>query len=367
MSVPSVGILGGGQLGRMLALAGVPLGVRCLVVEPVADPPVAAVAEVVAAPYDDRRALEQLARRCDVVTVELEGVPAEALAWLAERVPVHPSPLAVAVAQDRLVEKRRFGALGITTAPYTPWPPETETAAVPAGEVLVKTRRGGFDGRGQRDAAGRYELAVAVEALGGRDLVVEGRVEFDRELAVVAARAADGELVTWPVVETVHEGGILRLARPDTPAARARRREAHELVARLAEDLGYVGVLAVELFDTAGGLVANEWAPRVHNSGHWTIEGAVTSQFEQHLRAVLGLPLGSPAPLGWSGMVNLIGAAPPLADLLAQPGAHVHLYGKATRPGRKLGHVTLVDADRERRDARCAAIERLVRASGEGA
>lgn len=338
----TVGILGGGQLGRMLALAGVPLGVRTVVVEPAGDPPAGAVAEVLAAPYDDPAALESLARRCDVVTVELEGVPVDALAWLAERVPVHPGPQAVAVAQDRLAEKRRFRALGIDTAPFD--------EAV-AGEVLVKARRGGFDGRGQRRVSGVDEIARATAELGG-DVIVEGIVAFERELAVLAARGRGGELAAWPVVGTVQVDGILRTARPSG----RRQGEAEAIVRTLADALDYVGVLAVELFDTAAGLVANEWAPRVHNSGHWTIEGAVTSQFEQHLRAILGWPLGDPSPVGASAMVNLLGEAPDPAAVLAVPGAHLHLYAKAPRPGRKLGHVTVTAPDPATLDHRLAAL-----------
>lgn len=328
----TVGILGGGQLGRMLALAGVPLGVRALVVEPAPDSPAAIAAEVLAAAYDDPGAMEVLARRCDVVTVELEGVPVEALAWLAERVPVHPGPEAVAVAQDRLVEKRRFRALGIETARFA-------LDATITGSAVVKTRRGGFDGRGQRRVEG-HEVATAIADLGG-DVIVEAVVPYERELAVLAARGPSGAVAVWPVVDTVHADGILRSARPSA----RRQAEAEAIVRALVDDLGYVGVLAVELFDTAPGLVANEWAPRVHNSGHWTIEGAATSQFEQHLRAILGWPLGDASAVGVSATINLIGEVGDPAAMLAVPGAHLHLYGKTPRPGRKLGHVTVTAPD----------------------
>lgn len=351
----TVGIIGGGQLGRMLALAGIPLGVRCVVVEPASDPPAGRVADVIAAPYDDPGALAELARRCDVVTVELEGVPVDALAWLSEWVPVRPSAEAVAVAQDRLAEKRRFAALGIPTAPFAPWPAETGSDVVPDGDAIVKTRRGGFDGRGQRRITCANEISLAATQLGA-PVIVEARLSFERELAVLAARGVDGDVAVWPVVDTVHAEGILRVARP----LGRHQAEATAIVRALADHLEYVGVLAVELFDTGTGLIANEWAPRVHNSGHWTIEGSVTSQFEQHLRAILGWPLGDVSARGSSATVNIIGAAPGTEAVLAVPGAHLHLYDKAPRTGRKLGHVTLTAADDAELERRLQALERAL-------
>ncbi len=355
---PCIGIVGGGQLGRMLALAGLPLGVGAVVLEPTVDPPADAVAEVLPWRYDDPGALAALASRAAVVTVELEGVPLDSLAWLAARVPVRPNAEAVGAAQDRLAEKRRFAALDIPTAPFAPWP--TAGDELPDGGLIVKTRRGGFDGRGQRRVTSAGEVAAAAAELGGEDLIVEGRVEFSRELAIVAARAVDGAVTPWPLVETVHADGILRTARPrlDDP----RQGEAEAIVRKLAADLDYVGVLAVELFDTADGLVANEWAPRVHNSGHWTIEGAVTSQFEQHLRAILGWPLGPTAAVGASATVNLIGGVPDPAAVLAVPGAHLHLYGKEPRPARKLGHVTVTAPDDATLDDRLARLDLVLSA-----
>ncbi len=331
----TVGIIGGGQLGRMLALAGIPLGVRCIVVEPGDDPPAGAVAEVIQAPFDDGGALALLATRCDVVTMELEHVPAGALACLAEDVPVRPSPAAVTVAQDRRAEKEAFAAAGIPTAAWADQP-----MAFPAGTV-VKRRMGGYDGRGQVVVAAGGPVDGALDG----DCISEELVRFDRELSIVAARAVDGSVACYPVVENRHADGILRTTVAPAPRlAAARQAEAEAIAVALAEALDYVGVLAVELFEVGGTLLANEMAPRVHNSGHWTIEGAATSQFEQHLRAVCGWPLGSTEARP-TAMVNLIGSLPDVDAVLAVPGAHLHLYGKAPRPARKIGHVT-VPADR---------------------
>ncbi len=331
----TVGILGGGQLGRMLALAGLPLGVRCIVVEPAPDPPAGAVAEVIAAAYDDRDALAALARRCDVVTVELEHVPVDGLAWLAERVPVRPSPAAVAITQDRRSEKQALAAAGIATAPWAD-PPR----AFPDGTV-VKRRLGGFDGRGQVVLGPGVEVAGALGELAG-PCISEEVVAFDRELSIVAARGVDGTVACYPVVENRHADGILRTTLAPAPGLTPALQAGAERIATAVLDrLDYVGVLAVELFEAGGMLLANEVAPRVHNSGHWTIEGAETSQFEQHLRAICELPLGPVALRRPVAMVNLIGSVPDGALVLAVPGAHLHLYGKAPRPARKLGHITV--------------------------
>jgi 5-(carboxyamino)imidazole ribonucleotide synthase len=352
--VTTVGIVGGGQLGRMLALAGVPLGVRCVCLEPGADPPAAAVADVVRGAYGDRTALGELARRCDVVTVELEHVDVDGLAWLAERVPVRPGPAAVALAQDRLLEKQALQDAGVATAAFATAGPSPR--GFPGG-TIVKRRTGGYDGRGQVRVDGPVDVG-AVEAELGGPCIAEAVVAFSREVSVIAARGLDGAVACYPVVENHHVGGILR--ETVAPAAGADQVAAEQLVANLLEAWSYVGVLAVELFEVEGRLVANEVAPRVHNSGHWTIEGAVTSQFEQHLRAICGLPLGDPSPRGHSAMVNLIGVLPPVADLLAVPGAHVHLYGKAPRPARKIGHVTVHASGPAERDARLARVREIV-------
>lgn len=321
-----VGVIGGGQLGRMLALAGIPLGLSFRFLDPSPDAPAAEVGELLIGAYDDPRLLDRLADGAAIVTYEFENVPVEA----ARRVGAVPEAAALAVAQDRLVEKQLFRRLGIPTAPI-----DDEVTEFPA---LLKTRRLGYDGKGQR----------LVETRPGSKPghVLEGLVPFDRELSLLAVRGLDGDTRFYPLIQNVHAGGILRLSR--APAVDAPQALAEEYATRLLDELGYVGVLALELFDVEGELVANELAPRVHNTGHWTIEGAETSQFENHLRAVLGLPLGPTGALGTSAMVNLIGSIPPLDELLRVQGAHVHLYGKAPRPARKLGHVTLLDATDER-------------------
>jgi 5-(carboxyamino)imidazole ribonucleotide synthase len=319
-----VACIGGGQLGRMLGLAGLPLGLGLRFLDPAPDACAGAVGELVVGAYDDRDGLERLARGADVVTFEFENVPVEA----AARVGAVPGVAALERGQDRLHEKELFRSLGIATARFG----SLEETGLPA---LVKTRRLGYDGKGQR----RVEEP---EAIGVGELAEE-LVPFDRELSVVGVRGRDGETRFWPVGENVHRDGILRVTR--APASDAPQREAEELCAALLDELGYVGVLAVELFEVDGRLLANEFAPRVHNTGHWTIDGAETSQFENHLRAVLGVPLGPTGARATSVMVNLIGGVPPLEELLALPGARVHLYGKEPRAGRKVGHVTLVDPD----------------------
>ena len=334
-----LGIIGGGQLARMLALAARSLGIDCLVVEPAIDPPAGPVAEVVRAGYDDPVAMEQLAHRCTVVTVELEAVPISALEWLSSRVPFHPGVSAIATASDRLSEKQMFRTLGIATAPF-----DAEVAGVPA---IVKTRRGGFDGRGNRVVQSRADLDAALGEM--PDPIVEGFVAFTRELSIICARSTSGDVRFWPVVENMHENGILRRTTAPAPGLRPEQQWAAEMVARLvAEKLEYVGVLAIELFELADGtLVANEMAPRVHNSGHWTIEGAQTSQFEQHVRAVCGLPLGDPSQREPTTMLNCIGRTPDSTAVLDVPAAHLHIYGKAPRPGRKVGHVTVTAPDEQ--------------------
>jgi 5-(carboxyamino)imidazole ribonucleotide synthase len=311
----------------MLALAGAPLGLRMRFLDPAPDACAGAVGELVVGAYDDPACLDRLADGADVVTFEFENVPVEA----ARRVAVVPDMRALELGQDRLVEKELFRRLGIGTAPFG----TLEDVGVPA---LVKSRRLGYDGKGQRMVDSPGEII-------GEDELAEGLVRFDRELSIVAVRDRDGARAFYPLTENEHRGGILATSRAPASGAGALQGEAEEIARRLLDELGYVGVLAVELFDVGGRLLANEFAPRVHNTGHWTIEGSVTSQFENHLRAILGLPLGPTEALGSAILVNLVGAVPPLEELLAVRGAHVHVYGKEPRPGRKLGHVTIVDAD----------------------
>ena len=328
-----VGVIGGGQLGRMLALAGIPLGLSFRFLDPSPDAPAAEAGELLVGEYDDPALLDWLANGAAAVTYEFENVPVVA----AERVGAIPAAAALEASQDRLVEKQLFRRLGIPTPKL-----DDEVDEFPA---ILKTRRLGYDGKGQR----------VVEAWHGPDAghVLEERVVFDRELSLLAVRGADGDTLFYPLVENLHDGGILRTSR--APALDAPQAEAEEYATRLLDELGYVGVLALELFDVGGLLLANEFAPRVHNTGHWTIEGSVTSQFENHLRAILGLPLGSTESRP-SFMANLIGTLPPVDEILGVPGAHLHLYGKEPRPGRKLGHVTVVADTADELDARLDAL-----------
>ncbi|ROR32508.1 5-(carboxyamino)imidazole ribonucleotide synthase [Inmirania thermothiophila] len=343
-----VGVLGGGQLARMMALAGHPLGVRLRVLDPATDACAAVAAEHIRAAWDDEAGLARLAEGAVAVTCEFENVPAASARGLAARVPVRPGPAALAVGRDRLEERRLFEALGIPVAPYARVDEAGDLAAAVAQVGLpafLKRRELGYDGKGQRLVTRPEEAEPAWEALGRAPAILEARVAFSREVSAVAVRGLDGRILHYPLSENVHGGGILRTARsrPGDPRAD----EARDYAERILRALDYVGVLALELFEVDGRLLANEFAPRVHNSGHWTIEGAETSQFENHLRAVLGLPLGSTAPVGHAAMVNFIGRMPDPAAVLALPGVHLHDYGKAPRPGRKVGHAT-VRADDER-------------------
>jgi 5-(carboxyamino)imidazole ribonucleotide synthase len=308
----------------MLGQAGAPLGVRLRFLDPAPDACAGDVGELLVGQYDDPALLDRLADGADAVTYEFENVPVEA----ARRVHAVPGARALELGQDRLVEKELFRRLGIPTARFG-------SVAQVGGPALVKSRRLGYDGKGQRRVEEPESLAD--------DELAEEIVPFDRELSVLAVRGGDGETAFWPLAENEHRGGVLAVSR--APVEGAPQAEAEDVARSLLDELDYVGVLAVELFEVGGRLLANEFAPRVHNTGHWTIDGAETSQFENHLRAILGLPLGPAAARGRSVMVNLVGSVPPLERLGAVPGAHVHLYGKAPRPGRKLGHVTLVDAD----------------------
>ena len=348
----TIGILGGGQLGYMLALAGYPLGLHFRFLDPSPEAPVGRIAQRVTADYTDQAALEKFSSGLELVTYEFENVPVEAARFLAERVPVYPPPPALEAAQDRLAEKDLFRKLGIATTEFAPVSNTSEldaavkTLGLPA---VLKTSRMGYDGKGQWILRAAEDVAKAKSELPPVKLILERFVPFTRELSVLAVRSRNGESAIYPLVENHHRSGILRLSlapapRLDPEIQRAAERAAH----RLLESLKYVGVLAIEFFEHQGELLANEMAPRVHNSGHWTIEGAVTSQFENHLRAVLGMPLGSTGPAGYCAMLNLIGDLPESSEVLAVPDTHLHLYGKSPRPGRKLGHVTLRAASPER-------------------
>ena len=364
-----IGVLGAGQLGRMLALAGYPLGVGCIFLDPHAGAPAGQLAEQIVAPYEDASALEQLAR-ADVVTYEFESVPEAAARQLAGRVPVRPSPEALSVAQDRLHEKTLCQTLGIPTAAFRGVSDERELEAAVTAiglPAVLKTRRLGYDGKGQRILHQAADAVPAWRALGSVPAILERFVEFARELSLLAVRGTDGRIGYYPLIENQHKDGILRLSLAPAPRATAAlQAEAEAMGKKLLDRLDYTGVLALELFETPAGLLANEIAPRVHNSGHFTIEGAVTSQFENHLRAVAGLPLGSTALIGHSAMINLVGDVPERAAVLAVEGAHLHLYGKPARAGRKLGHITFCGSDAVTRDAGVAKLEAILAASARG-
>ncbi|MCX7739465.1 MAG: 5-(carboxyamino)imidazole ribonucleotide synthase [Meiothermus sp.] len=351
-----VGVLGGGQLGRMLALAGYPLGLEFRFLDPAAGASAGQVAELWVGDYEDGPLLERFAEGLDRVTLEFENVPLAALHKLVPRLPVYPPPQALEVAQDRLGEKTFFRRLGIPTPLFHPVESYAdlleglERVGCPA---LLKTRRLGYDGKGQLLLREPAQAQEAWATLGGVPLILEAFVPFRRELSILGVRSARGELAFYPLVENHHRRGILHKSLAPAPQAEALQPRAEALARRVMEALGYVGLLAIEFFEVEGELWANEMAPRVHNSGHWTIEGAETSQFENHLRAVLGWPLGSTAPRGHAAMLNLVGLRPDFTRVLEIPGAHLHWYGKAVRPGRKVGHVTL------RSDSAAVLAERL--------
>jgi 5-(carboxyamino)imidazole ribonucleotide synthase len=359
-----IGVLGGGQLARMLALAGYPLGERFAAVDPSPECGVRDLAHLIVAAYDDPDALDWMAEHCEVVTYEFERVPAASARRIAERTPVHPHSGVLEVAQDRLIEKELFTRLGLATPAFVAVSTrvELEVAAASVGlPAVVKTRREGYDGKGQFVVRARADLDRCWDRLGGKDLIVEALVDFDRELSVLAVRSTAGEAAVYPVVENLHHRGILRVARAPAPALAPELQSAAESYARsIMAELDYVGVLAIELFQLGDRLLGNEMAPRVHNSGHWTIEGAVTSQFANHLRAITGRPLGSTRALGHSALVNLIGTLPDPDEILRVEGAHLHLYDKEPRPGRKLGHVTLVADDPDELQERLGRLRGLV-------
>ncbi|MFM8303648.1 MAG: 5-(carboxyamino)imidazole ribonucleotide synthase [Actinomycetota bacterium] len=360
MDTPLVAVLGGGQLGRMLGLAAIPLGVRCRFLDPVAGAPAEAVGPLLVGGLGDTDALLAVAADADAVTYEWEGVPAAGARMLAERVTVRPGWQALAVAQDRLDEKTLLRRLGVEVPEFAAVDDRDGlTAAVAAigTPAILKTRQGGYDGKGQFVLRSAADTDAAFATLGGVPLILEAMVPFDRELSVIAARGPDGDVRCFPLVDNTHRDGILRVSRAPAPNLDPRTQTAGEAIAqRVLAELDYVGVLTIELFDVGGMLLANELAPRVHNSGHWTIEGAETSQFEQHLRAVLGWPLGSPAARGHAAMLNAIGNLPPRDAVLAVPGARLHGYGKSPRPGRKVGHVTVVADHEEALETRLARL-----------
>ncbi len=333
----------------MLGLAGVASGLTFRFLDPSGVAPAAAVGTLITGALDSTTALDEVARGAAVVTYEWEGVPADSARHLAQQYRVAPGIRALEVSQDRLDEKTLFHSLQIPTAGFVPVDDRSELDAAVAElglPAVLKTRRGGYDGKGQYVLRSTADVDVAWSRLGGVPLILESFVAFRRELSIVAVRADDGTTVCWPVVENEHRDGVLRVTRAPAPAWTPALQAAaeHHAIAVLGA-LDFVGVGCVELFETDDALLANELAPRVHNSGHWTIEGARTSQFENHLRAILGLPLGATDAVGVSAMVNCLGVMPDPAAVLAIEGAHLHDYGKEPRPGRKVGHVTLTAPD----------------------
>lgn len=346
----TIGILGGGQLGRMLSMAAARLGFDVVVLTPETNSPAARVsAGAIVAAYDDLAALDALAERCDVITCEFENVPALALAHLEQRgVSVAPGSKAFAVAQDRLAEKTFLNEAGLPTVEFVAVDSEADLRAALerfGAPLLLKSRRGGYDGKGQAWVRSPAEAGVAIRAIGGRPAIVETPADFVRECAVIAARGPDGRTALYPLTRSEHEGGILRRTIAPAEAAPATLAAAAEAADRLLRALGYVGVLGLELFERPdGSLLANEFAPRVHNTGHWTLDGCATDQFEQHIRAVVGWPLGPTDAIARVEMINLLGEeSRRWRDWACDPAARLWLYGKTDpRNGRKMGHVNLV-------------------------
>lgn len=360
-----LGILGGGQLGRMLALSGSPLGIvsRCL--EPATESSAAQVCERVQGEYEDYQALYRFAQNLDAITYEFENVPVGTAEWLNDRVPVFPPPISLAVAQDRIAEKSFFRDLGVPVPNFRAVEsrPEFDAAIREVGvPSVLKTTRFGYDGKGQAVLKTPRDAEVAWEKLGGRPLILEAFVEFERELSILGVRSRSGECRFYPLVQNTHREGMLRRTLAPAPNRTLElQARAEELCREALEALQYVGVLAIELFEKDGRLSVNEMAPRVHNSFHWTIEGAETSQFENHVRAVLGLPLGATGMRGFCALFNLIGDEPDLREVLSQDHLHLHWYGKHPKANRKLGHLTLrcnTEAELRDRITRLASFEK---------
>ncbi len=344
-AIETIGIFGGGQLGRMLAQAALPLNLTCKFFETHQDCPSAILGKVFDA--TNGAELKQFIESSDVYTLEFENTPlAYADALAAANKALHPPRNALATAQNRIAEKTLFDQLNIPVAAYRKVESEIELQQAVSAlglPLVLKTATGGYDGKGQFVLRDAVQIGEAWQALGPAGvLIAESFVKFERELSIIAVRGQDGEVRTWPLAENHHHHGILSHSIVPAPSSEALQPIAQDYITRLLDHLNYVGVLTLELFVTANGLLANEMAPRVHNSGHWSIEGAVCSQFENHMRAVAGLPLGSTELISECMMVNIIGRHPKREDVLKLSGAHLHFYGKEERVGRKLGHVTLI-------------------------
>jgi 5-(carboxyamino)imidazole ribonucleotide synthase len=347
-----IGIIGAGQLGRMLALAGYPLGVEFLFLDPSPEAPGGHVGPILHGAFDDAAKLKELAGKVDLLTFDVENVPVDAIREIAGTTPFYPQPDALGTSQDRLAEKTLFRTLKIPTPEFQAVDSladlvhAVERIGLPG---ILKTRRLGYDGRGQFRLRTPADIEAAWTALGSVPLIYEAFVRFSREVSIIGARSTRGEVRIYPLAANTHEDGILRHSLAPYRNA-GLQKQAETYLKRVFKRFDYAGILTIEFFVEKGRLVANEMAPRVHNSGHWTIEGAATSQFENHVRAILGLPLGSTAPVGHSGMVNFIGTMPSAEAVLAIPGAHFHGYGKAPRPNRKIGHCTVTAPSPAARD-----------------
>ncbi len=343
----TIGILGGGQLGRMLAMAAARLGYRSHIYEPGAAPAADVAHAWTQAPYDDLEALRDFARACDLITFEFENIPAPALDVLAQSTPLFPDRRALETSQDRLIEKTFLAGLGLATAPFAPIDTAADLAAAlktTGTPAILKTRRFGYDGKGQARVMDPEGATAALASLEGAPAIAEGFVRFSREISVIAARGRDGQVAAYDPGENVHIDGILATTTVPTALPLKLRTDAVLIASRILTALDYVGVMGVELFVTPEGLIVNEIAPRVHNSGHWTQAGCAVDQFEQHIRAIAGWPLGNGARHANVVMENLIGDdIARVAALAAEPGVQIHLYGKAeARPGRKMGHINRV-------------------------
>jgi 5-(carboxyamino)imidazole ribonucleotide synthase len=356
-----IAVLGGGQLGRMLGLAGIPLGCTFSFLDPADGAPATEVGALTVGALDDIEAARAVAQGSAVVTYEWEGVPAATARALESVAPVRPGPRALDVSQDRLIEKNTLRSLGVGTAPFRAVDSleDLEHAVTALGlPAVLKTRRGGYDGKGQAVIREEADVDQAWRLLGDVPLILEAFIPFVRELSILAVRGVGGEMRAWPVVENEHRDGILR--KTHAPARFADQGAAEACIKPLFEELEFVGVGCVELFETQEGLLANEIAPRVHNSGHWTIEGAETSQFENHVRAVADMPLGGTDIVMPSVMLNCIGTMPDRDAVMSVAGAHFHDYGKSPRPGRKLGHITVTAPDEHTLADRVAQVETLI-------
>jgi len=336
-----IGILGAGQLARMLALAGKPLGLKFIFLDPTPSSCAADLGKHLLGDYTNKVLLTQLAAESDIITYEFENVPVEIIDYLNQNTPVYPPAKALLIGQDRITEKTFLQDLGIATAPFAPVSSLEELQQAMPGidyPAILKTRRLGYDGKGQVVLYSGQDLHSAWEAIKNAPAVVEGFVPFDREVSLIASRSVSGEIAYYPLSENTHHKGILRLAKntQNDPL----QAQAEEITNRILTSLDYVGTIALELFAVGDKLIANEFAPRVHNSGHWTIEGSETSQFENHLRAIMDMPLGTTNSVGYAAMQNFIGGVPASKKLLSLSQVHLHLYDKAARKGRKLAHAT---------------------------